>query len=158
MSHDLCSALAAVGRRLCSSLVNPESISALVACRLIPLDKCPGVRPIGVPRRLIAKAILRIIGNVIEEVEGPLQACASQDGGCEAAVSGWRSGSVATLWQISVSRLAVMSRNSKEERICPGEVENGFFTPLVLSATGGMAREATTFYKSCPGSRTNNTL
>ena len=60
-SHDLCSALAAVGRRLCSSLVNPESISALVACRLIPLDKCPGVRPFGVgevPRRIIAKAIL----------------------------------------------------------------------------------------------------
>ena len=59
VSHDLCSALAAVGRRLCSSLVNPESISAFVACRLIPLDKCPGVRPIGVgevPRRIIAKA------------------------------------------------------------------------------------------------------
>ena len=27
------------------------------------------------------------------------------------------------------------------------EVEHGFFTPLVLSTTGGMAREATTFYK-----------
>ena len=56
MSHDLCSALAAVGRRLCSSLVNTESIGAFVACRL--MDKCPGVRPIGVgevPRRIIAK-------------------------------------------------------------------------------------------------------
>ena len=47
-SHDLCSTLAAVGCRLCSSLANPESITAFVACRLIPLDKCPGVRPIGV--------------------------------------------------------------------------------------------------------------
>ena len=27
------------------------------------------------------------------------------------------------------------------------EVEHGVFTPLVLSTTGGMAREATTFYK-----------
>ena len=27
------------------------------------------------------------------------------------------------------------------------EVEHWVFTPLVLSATGGMAREATTFYK-----------
>ena len=42
--HGLCSALAAFGLRLCSSLVNPESISPFVACRLIPLDKCPGVR------------------------------------------------------------------------------------------------------------------
>ena len=31
------------------------------------------------------------------------------------------------------------------ERI--GEVEHGMFTPLVLSTTGGMAREATTFYR-----------
>ena len=27
------------------------------------------------------------------------------------------------------------------------EVEHGVFTPLVLSTTGGMGREATTFYK-----------
>ena len=93
-SYDLCSALGAVGRRLCSSLVNPQSISALVACRLIPLNKCPGVRPIGVgevPRRIIAKAILRIIGKDVEEAAGPLQVCAGQDGGCEAAVHAMRS-------------------------------------------------------------------
>ena len=94
VSHDLCSALAAVGRRLCSSLVNPESISAFVACHLIPLNKCPGVRPIGVgevPRRIIAKAILRTIGKDVEEAAGPLQVCAGQDGGCEAAVHAMRS-------------------------------------------------------------------
>ena len=88
-SRDLCSALAAIGRHLCSSLVNPQSISALVACRLIRLNKCPRVRPIGVgevPRRIVAKAILRIIGKDVEEAAGPLQVCAGQDGGCEAAV------------------------------------------------------------------------
>ena len=77
-SYDLCSALAAVGRRLCSTLVNPESI-----------NKCPGVRPIGVgevPRRILAKAILRIIGKDVEEAAGLVQVCAGQDGGCEAAV------------------------------------------------------------------------
>jgi len=67
-----------------------------VACRLIPLDKCPGVRPIGpgvgeVPRRIIAKAILRMIGKDIEEAAGPLQVCAGRDGGCEAAVHAMRS-------------------------------------------------------------------
>ena len=94
VSHDLCSALAAVARHLCTTLVNQESISALVACRLIPLDKCPGVRPIGVgevARRIIAKAILRTIGKDIEEAAGSLQVCAGQDGGCEAAVHAMRS-------------------------------------------------------------------
>ena len=60
-----------------------------MACRLIPLDKCPGVRPIGigeVPRRIIAKAILQIIGYDVEEAAGSLQLCAGQDGGCVAAV------------------------------------------------------------------------
>lgn len=54
-SHYLCSALAAVGR---STFISPESLGAFVACRLIPLNKCPVVRPIGigeVPRRIIAK-------------------------------------------------------------------------------------------------------
>ena len=36
-SHDLCKALAAVGRHI---------YAQLVASRLIPLDKCPGVRPL----------------------------------------------------------------------------------------------------------------
>ena len=40
-SHNLCSALAAVGRRICTTLVHPEGLSAFVACRLIPLDNCP---------------------------------------------------------------------------------------------------------------------
>jgi len=48
----------AVGRRLCTDSINPDYLSAFVACRLILLDKCPGVRPIGIgedPRRIIAK-------------------------------------------------------------------------------------------------------
>ena len=47
-SHDLCHALAAVGRRICSSNIHPDDLSAFVSCRLIPLNKNPGVRPIGV--------------------------------------------------------------------------------------------------------------
>ena len=88
-SRNLCSALAAVGRRICTTFVHPEGLSAFVACRLIPLDKCPGVRPIGVgevPRRILAKAVLRFVGQDVEEAAGPLQVWAGQDGGCEAAV------------------------------------------------------------------------
>ena len=93
-SNDICSALAAVGRRLCSSFMNPDSISALVACRLIPLNKCPGVRPNGVgevPRRIIAKAILHTVGKDIEEAAASLQVRTGQDCGCEAAVHAMRS-------------------------------------------------------------------
>ena len=92
-SNSLCVALAGVARRIAATNVNPEGLSAFVACRLIPLDKCPGVRPIGVgevPRRIIAKAILKIIGSDVEEAAGPLQLCAGQDGGCEAAVHAMR--------------------------------------------------------------------
>ena len=88
-SNDLCNALAAVGCRLCTSNVHPDSLTAFVACRLIPLSKNPGVRPIGigeVPRRIIAKAILKTVGNDIQSAAGPLQACAGHEAGCEAAL------------------------------------------------------------------------
>ena len=81
--------MAALARSLCTSSVHPESLSAFVACRLIPIDKSPGVRPIGigeVPRRIIAKSILKVVSNDIQEAAGPLQACAGHEAGCEAAV------------------------------------------------------------------------
>ena len=80
-SHDLCKALAAVGRRICTTHVHPEGLEALVASHLIPLDKCPGVRPIGVrevPRRIIAKDVLRVIGRDIEEAAAWTSACVCQ--------------------------------------------------------------------------------
>ena len=60
-SDDLCDALASCARRIASSTIDPTALEAYVACRLIPLDKQPGVRPIGigeVVRRIIGKAIL----------------------------------------------------------------------------------------------------
>ena len=56
---------------------------------MIPLDKNPDVRPIGigdVPRRILAKAILYCISDDITEAAGPLQVCAGQVSGCEAAM------------------------------------------------------------------------
>ena len=93
-SVDLCSSLALVARRLCTEMVDPSGLSAFVACRLIALDKCPGVRPIGVGevvRRIIGKAVLATIKMDILESAGPLQLCAGQDAGCEAAIHAMRS-------------------------------------------------------------------
>ena len=88
-SHNICNALAAVGHWICTTPINPAGLEALVASSLIPLNKCPGVRPIGVgevPRRITAKVVLRIIGRDIDTAVCPLQVCASQEGGCEAAI------------------------------------------------------------------------
>ena len=66
---------------------------AFVACRLIPLDKQPGVRPIGiceVLRRIVGKAVLKVVSPDVLRAAGPLQLCAGQDAGCEAAVHALR--------------------------------------------------------------------
>ena len=92
-SNDLCDSLASVARRLCTSYVDPVGITALVAGRLIALDKCPGVRPIGVGeviRRIICKAVLSVLKFDILEAAGSLQLCAGQDAGNEAAVHAMR--------------------------------------------------------------------
>ena len=61
-SGEVCTAVARVARRLCSSYVDPEGITSLAACCLIALDKSPGVRPIGIREALeesLAKRCLR---------------------------------------------------------------------------------------------------
>ena len=88
-SADLCESLASIAKRICTSYVDPSGLSAFVSCRLIALDKCPGVRPIGIGemvRRIIGKAIATTISDDIQAAAGPLQVCAGQVAGCEAAV------------------------------------------------------------------------
>ena len=47
-SNELCHSLALVAKRMRSSHVHPDGLKPLLACRLIALDKNPGVRPIGI--------------------------------------------------------------------------------------------------------------
>ena len=88
-SHSLCESLALSARRLCSAYVDPSCISPLLASRLIALEKNPGVRPIGIgetPRRIIAKAVLSVTRDDIQNAAGSVQLCAGQIAGVEAAV------------------------------------------------------------------------
>lgn len=90
-SFDLCAALASIAKRICTTFIDTKCLSAFVTCRLIPLDKCLGVRPIGVGetiRRIVGKAILVTIGENIIDAAGPFQlhVCMGQQVGCEAAV------------------------------------------------------------------------
>ena len=65
-----------VARHISQHLVDPTGLDAFTACRLEVLDKCPGIRPVG-------------IGEVVRRM-GALQVCAGQCGGCEAAVHAMR--------------------------------------------------------------------
>ena len=92
-STDLCESLAATARRICTNYVDPSGLSAFVACRLVALDKCPGVRPIGIgetARRLVGRAIARVLSDDIQAAAGPLQLCAGHQSGCESAVHAMR--------------------------------------------------------------------
>ena len=74
-SSELCIAIALFARCICSSFVSPDILAPFLACRLIALDKQPGVRPIGVCEvvgRLVSKAVLSIIKEDILIAAGPL--------------------------------------------------------------------------------------
>ena len=89
----LCNGLAAIAHRLCIDDVISTELMALVACRLIPLDKQPDVQPIRVgdfPQRIIANAFLHVISNDVQLSAGALQTCAGHDAGSEAVIHAMR--------------------------------------------------------------------
>ncbi len=80
--------MAAFCRRLAAEYIDPNSISSFTACRLIPLNKNPGVRPIGVAevcRRIIGKSIMKNCKEDLIAAVCPAQLCAGLEAGCEAA-------------------------------------------------------------------------
>ena len=92
-SANVCDTIAAVARRLCTSQAPAIGLDAFLSCLLVPLNKNPGVRPIAIGeviRRIVAKAILRVVLKDIMLSSGPLQACSGVKGGCEPAVHATR--------------------------------------------------------------------
>ena len=88
-SSDLCAVLATLTRLLCTNVQAPTSLEALITCRLIPLNKNPDLRPIGVGevlRRIIGKSVANVLKSDVKHSVGSLQVCAGQDAGSEAAV------------------------------------------------------------------------
>ena len=64
-------------------------LAAVTACRLIPLSKDHGVRPIGIcetTRRIIGKAVLKVTKLDIQLAVGSLQLCAGHKARCETAI------------------------------------------------------------------------
>ena len=87
----LCNAIAELARKLATSACS--NIDALTVCRLIPLNKNPGVRPIGIGevlRRIIGKCIMDTVKDHNKKHAVNLQVCAGQKAGGEAAVHAMR--------------------------------------------------------------------
>jgi len=92
-SAALSNALASVARRLVTEFVDPKGLAALLANRGIAIDKCPGLRPVGVgeiARRIIGKAVMAVTGEKVQEAVGALQLCAGHPVGVESAIHAMR--------------------------------------------------------------------
>jgi len=84
-----------MARKICSSTINDkdQSLESFLSCGLIPLDKNPGLRPIGIGevlRRIIGRIVMKTFKQQIMKSVGPLQMCAGQKAGCEALVHAFR--------------------------------------------------------------------
>ena len=92
-SEDLCDAVAGVVRHLASEQVDPAGLLPLLNNRLIPLDKNPGVRPVGIGevlRRIIGKSLMTVLNSDITQAAGVSQVCAGHPSACEAAIHALR--------------------------------------------------------------------
>ena len=74
---------------MCKDEITDNSLEAYLACRLMPLDKKPGLRPIGVGevlRRIAGKFVMSVTRKDVKESRSQVQMCAGHEAGCETAV------------------------------------------------------------------------
>ena len=164
-SRDLCDTVAGVARRIATEHVDPTGLLFLLNNRLIPLDKDPGVRPVGIGevlRRIIGKSVLMIVKKDLMLAAGATQVCAGQSAGCEAAIHALRRvfedvGSDLVLLVDADNAFNRLNRGVALHNIrfiCPAlatAVINFYRTPARLFVTGGMelsSQEGTT--QGCP--------
>ena len=92
--------LAVFTRNLLRKSYHPSLLEAFTSCRLILLDKNPGIRPIGIGevlRRIMGKTVSGFLKEEIKEAAGPLQVCAGHNAGAEAAIHAMVNGQVKCL-------------------------------------------------------------
>ena len=89
VSNPLCQSIAELTKRFCREDIDASHSSLLLSCRLVPLNKNPGIWPIGIGeilQRIMAKAVTRVLQKDIKLAGGTLQTCTRIDGGIEAAI------------------------------------------------------------------------
>ena len=88
-SERLRDSVAQLARVIANSPVQWEFIRALMANRLVALDKCPGVRPIDIGeslRRVLGKALMEVAGDDVRAACGSDQLCSGLEAGIEVAI------------------------------------------------------------------------
>ena len=88
-SVEISKTVAKIVKKLATEELNPELMEPYSACRIIPLDKNPGVRPIrigDVMRRIIGRAITKRLKNKLMSVGLKYQHCLGQKCGIEYAI------------------------------------------------------------------------
>ena len=90
-SIDLCKTVSKLAIRIATEELN--FLNSYNACRLIALDKCPGVRPIGIGevlRRIIGRSIVKCVKRDLQLLGGNVQMCLGQKSGIEHAIHALR--------------------------------------------------------------------
>ena len=85
-STNPCKLVAKFAKRLATSIIPPDDLIAYNGCRLVALDKCPGVRPIGIDEimhRITGRIIVDCIRQDLTSLGGNMQLCLSQKCGIE---------------------------------------------------------------------------
>ena len=110
-SNHLREAIAALTRRLANSVVEWTEIKALMANRLVALDKCPGVRPIGIGeslRRIVGKTMALVTGGDVQDLCGAEQLATGLKFGVEGAIHAMADSSLAVNVFNLVSRVTAL--------------------------------------------------
>ena len=85
--------IAVFTRNVLKIAYHPSLLEGYTSCRLIPLHKNPGIRPIGVGevlRRIVGNTIAGFLKEEIKEAAGPLQVWAGHSTGSGAAIHAMR--------------------------------------------------------------------
>ena len=147
-SESLCRTVAKIAVTLATEEQDPTSLQAYNACRLILLDKCPGVRPIGVGevlRRIIGRTIVSCIHTDLKKLVGNQQLCMGQRGGIEHAIHSLRTNfheNEAVFLIDATNAFSLLNRKlalGNIKIICPAllnAVKNSYSSPLPLYVNG----------------------
>ena len=92
-SSDLFKTIVNVARRKPTVVIVPDQLDSYNACRLVPLEKYPGIRPIGtgeVPQRLIGRLITKCLSQDLLELGSNKHLCLRQKNSIEFAIHSFR--------------------------------------------------------------------